>query len=38
MKPAGSVIASAKAANYLLLWRPENDKSRFLTLAAYTPG
>lgn len=23
-------------ANYLLAWRPENDKSQFLTIAGYT--
>lgn len=32
---ADAVIARAKAANYLLKWQPENDKSQFLALAGY---
>jgi hypothetical protein len=36
--PSDSVIARAKAANYLLQWRPENDKSQFLAIAGYAPG
>lgn len=31
-----AVISIEKMANYLLTWRPENDKSRFLALAGYT--
>ena len=34
--PPNAVIARAKVANYLLQWRPENDKSQFLALAGYT--
>jgi hypothetical protein len=34
--PADAVIAKAKVANYLLEWRPENDKSQFLAQAGYT--
>ncbi len=31
-----TVISIEKMANYLLTWRAENDKSRFLGLAGYT--
>ena len=31
-----ATIAHEKMANYLLQWRPENDKSRFLGNAGYT--
>ncbi len=34
--PADAVIAKAKVINYLLAWRPENDKSEFLAQAGYT--
>jgi hypothetical protein len=34
--PADAVIAKRKVANYLLAWRPENDKSQFLAQAGYT--
>jgi hypothetical protein len=34
--PADAAIAKPKVANYLLEWRPENDKSRFLAQAGYT--
>ena len=34
--PADAAIAKAKVANYLLQWRPENGKSRFLAQAGYT--
>jgi hypothetical protein len=34
--PIDAVIAIEKIANYLLQWRPENDKSRFLAQAGYT--
>jgi hypothetical protein len=34
--PADAVIAKAKVADYLLEWRPENDKSRFLAQVGYT--
>ena len=33
---ADAIIAKDKVVNYLLEWRPENDKSQFLTLAGYT--
>ena len=33
--PLDAAIASAKVASYLLTWRPENDKSQFLTQAGY---
>jgi hypothetical protein len=33
---ADAIIARDKVVNYLLEWRPENDKSQFLTLAGYT--
>jgi hypothetical protein len=33
---ADAIIAREKVANYLLEWRPENDKSQFLALAGYT--
>lgn len=37
MKLAGNaLIARAKVSDYLLAWRPENDKSQFLALAGYT--
>lgn len=29
-------ITREKIANYLLIWRPENDKSQFLAQAGYT--
>lgn len=31
-----AVIARTKVVDYLLEWRPENDKSHFLGLAGYT--
>ena len=31
-----ATIAHEKMVNYLLQWRPENDKSRFLGSAGYT--
>jgi hypothetical protein len=31
-----AIIAREKIANYLLAWRPENDKSQFLARAGYT--
>lgn len=34
--PSDSIIAIEKMANYLLQWRPENDKSQFLAQAGYT--
>ncbi len=34
--PPDAKIAIEKAANYLLRWRPENDKSQFLAQAGYT--
>jgi len=34
--PADSAIARAKLTNYLLEWRPENDKSQFLAQAGYS--
>ena len=34
--PADAIIAFDKVANYLLKWRPENDKSQFLARAGYT--
>jgi hypothetical protein len=33
--PLDSTIASEKITNYLLRWRPENDKSRFVGQARY---
>jgi len=30
-----AVISLEKVANYLLLWRPENDKSKFLAEGGY---
>jgi hypothetical protein len=36
--PADAVIAEGEMAGYLLRWRPENDKSRFLAKAGYTPA
>lgn len=33
---ADAVIARDKVVNYLLKWRPENDKSQLLALAGYT--
>jgi hypothetical protein len=33
--PVDAVISPTKVANYLLAWRPENDKSRFLAQAGY---
>lgn len=33
---ANALIARDKVVNYLLKWRPENDKSQFLMLAGYT--
>ena len=34
--PRNATIAHEKMVNYLLQWRPENDKSRFLGSAGYT--
>ena len=34
--PSDSIIAIEKMTNYLLQWRPENDKSQFLAQAGYT--
>jgi len=34
--PADAIIAIEKMTNYLLQWRPENDKSQFLARAGYT--
>jgi len=34
--PRNATIAHEKMVNYLLQWRPENDKSRFLGNAGYT--
>lgn len=34
--PSDAIIAIEKMTNYLLQWRPENDKSRFLAHAGYT--
>lgn len=34
--PRHATIARAKLTDYLLKWRPENDKSGFLSLAGYT--
>lgn len=31
-----AIISIDKMSNYLLRWRPENDKSRFLAQAGYT--
>jgi hypothetical protein len=33
--PVDAVISPTKVANYLLAWRPENDKSQFLAQAGY---
>ena len=33
---ANALIAKEKITDYLLAWRPENDKSQFLALAGYT--
>ena len=33
--PADSIIAGSKITNYLLVWLPRGDKSRFLQLAGY---
>jgi len=33
---ANALIARDKVVDYLLAWRPENDKSQFLALAGYT--
>lgn len=33
--PVDAVISPTKIANYLLAWRPENDKSQFLAQAGY---
>ncbi len=33
--PSDAIIAIEKMANYLLQWRPENDKSQFLAPAVY---
>jgi hypothetical protein len=33
--PADSIIAGNKITNYLLVWQPRGDKSRFLQLAGY---
>jgi len=34
--PADAVITREKVAKYLLMPRPENDKSQFLAMAGYT--
>jgi 23S rRNA A2030 N6-methylase RlmJ len=34
--PENAIIATDKIADYLLRWRPENDKSQFLAQAGYT--
>ena len=36
--PQDAVIPRKKISNYLLEWRPENDKSQFLSRAGYTVG
>jgi hypothetical protein len=36
--PQDAVIPRKKISNYLLEWRPENDKSQFLARAGYTVG
>jgi hypothetical protein len=33
---ADAIITSAKVTDYLLTWRIEDDKSKFLALAGYT--
>ena len=34
--PADAIIATRKVTEYLLRWRPEDDKSAFLAQAGYT--
>lgn len=34
--PPDAIIAAIKITEYLLQWRPENDKSQFLAQAGYT--
>lgn len=34
--PSDAIIAIEKMTDYLLQWRPENDKSQFLAQAGYT--
>ena len=34
--PPDAIIAQEKMRDYLLQWRPENDKSQFLAQAGYT--
>lgn len=34
--PSDAIIAIEKITNYLLQWRPENDKSQILAQAGYT--
>ncbi|MDJ0731597.1 MAG: hypothetical protein QNJ33_16570 [Crocosphaera sp.] len=34
--PEDTIIAEAKITKYLLRWKPEDDKSRFLAQAGYT--
>jgi hypothetical protein len=34
--PADAIIATRKITEYLLRWRPEDDKSAFLAQAGYT--
>jgi hypothetical protein len=33
--PSDAIVARSKVVKYLLEWRPENDKSRFLSQAGY---
>lgn len=35
--PQDALIAPAKLTGYLLVWREENDKSRWLASAGYSP-
>ena len=35
--PADSMISSEKITDYLLKWQPDNDKSKFLAQAGYSP-
>jgi len=36
--PLRATIAKEKITDYLLKWQPDNDKSKFLGLAGYTPN
>jgi len=35
---ADAIITQEKITDYLLKWRPDNDKSQFLNRAGYSPG